>query len=217
MDNDKQLYNDIIQRLHGAGEQTYQRYPHLQAPPGFKSAGVCAQHVLELFPDAASILVERAAGLRPMREAVIKSERNLILPSKEGELVFDVPARAIGDDGVLRINSPALYTDPYSGPVDLVVMGTYGFVSGNPELFDISNGNAAYRFDQMEQGLDNGFQLNGSVPRVAIAADCQELHPGEQPDYMFGPLWVHFVITPTRILELTTGEQAPFDEEEEVA
>lgn len=210
--NDEQYYKDLIQRLNDGGEHIRQRYPNMFDPPGFRSSPTCAQHVLNLFPYARRILVERPAGLRSIREAVINAGRQLLIPSKTGEVVLHIPRKAIGDDGVLRISPMPKCAVPYTGLVDLFVLGCHGFTPGQPKLWDLGIEKNAVRIERMEDGLDNGFQLSPSTIRVAIAADCQQLQPGEWPEQYIGCVKANAVVTPTRVINLMTGEEEQITE-----
>lgn len=204
---DEKLYDDIRKRLRSTGESVYQRYPNLLDPPGIRSAGACAQQLLNLFPDASSILVERHAGLRPVREAVLHAGRTLLVPDTSGSTVYHIPPDAIGSDGVLRIQPLPKCAVPYTGAVDLVALGCYAFTPGESYLWDLGAEKNAWRFERMEDGLDNGFVLPDTVIRVAIAADCQELEPGEWPEEKRSlHMRVHAVVTPTRVIDMHTGE-----------
>jgi hypothetical protein len=210
-DKDQQHYDNMITRLRDAGEFAYQRYPNLLDPPCFRSSIQCARHLLEQFPGAVNWLVERPPCLRDVREAVLRASgsRRLLVPSKSGAAVYGIPPEALDGDGVLRIAPMPACARPYAGPVDLVVLGCHAFAPGCQRLFDLGIDANAVRFEKMEDGLDNGFRLDPSTIRVAIAADCQEVRPGQWPDHYLGYLWAHAVVTPTRIIDLRTGESEP--------
>jgi hypothetical protein len=206
-DEDKVLYTGLIQRLRDADEGLYQSYPNLLDPPGSKSAPVCAEHILREFPDAMNILVERSAGLGPVSAAVLKSGRRLIGPAKDGHEVYEYPVECLQSGDKFILKHAMACAKPYAGPVDLVVIGCYGFTVGNPYLFDISKEAMANRIDRMEDGLDSGFQLSDDTIRIAVAADCQQIGLGEWPECKRSEhLWVHAVVTPTRIIDMHTGE-----------
>lgn len=208
---DEHLFATIMQRIADTGEYTYQSYPSLLNTPGFKSAGLCAQLILELFAAAVNILVERSPGLNPAKAIVLESNRRLLVPSKDGRVIHEYPSECL-QNGKFILKHAQSYARPYSGPADLLVVGCYAFTPGEPLLWDIGNEAAAGRIDRMEDGLDNGFQLTDDTIRVAVAADCQEIECDEWPEYKRSQhLWVHAVITPTRIINLHTGETASLE------
>ena len=198
-DDEARLTASIKLKLKEAGELSWQRYPLPHTHPSFKSCAIAAARLLQEIEGAKAILVMRDACLRPVRELILKSGLNLIIPNKSGTGVGLIPQQAMAD-GVLRIDPPPPGTTPYTGAIDVVVVACLAFCKSERRLYTYESEHTAYILDELRQGLESGFKLKPNVPVVAVCADQQQVEGW--PSEAQGFVEAGAVVTPTRTLIL---------------
>jgi 5-formyltetrahydrofolate cyclo-ligase len=198
------LTASIKLKLKEAGELKWQRYPLPHTHPSFKSCAIAATRLLQEIEGAKAILVMRDVCLRPVRELILKSGLNLIIPNRYGTGIGLIPQHAMAD-GVLRIDPPPPGTTPYTGDIDVVIVGCLAFNRAEKRLYTYEAEHTASVLDELRQGLDSGFTLNSNVPVVAVCADQQQVEGW--PSSAQGFVEAGAVVTPTRTLVLGHSSQ----------
>ena len=200
MSIERECYDEIHRRLKQAGEWRFGR--GRPAHPPFQGAERAAHRLLTLLP-ARTFLVMRDAALRPVREAVLDSGRILVVPDTEGHAVWRFLPQAMldpqGNRTPLTLKPLPRCAQPYTGQVDVVVVGCLGF-SADPYLYSFDNERVAGVLDNLRDGTDTGFHLGSEIPVIAVAADCQEV--SGWPDVARSYVRADAVVTPTRVVNL---------------
>ena len=196
--NEDALAGVIRARLKAAGEQVWQRYPLPWTHPSFRSCADAAVRLLREFGDFRTVLVMRDACLRPLREHVLASGRTLVVPSRRGDAVIEIPASAAGR--ALRIDPLPQGSRPFTGSVDVVVVACLAFSASEPRLYTFELERTACVLDELRQGLVNGWSLTPGTPVVAVASDQQEV--SGWPSYAQGLVEANAVFTQSRTIIL---------------
>lgn len=207
------LTAEIRKRIKAAGEFKWQRYPLPWTHPSFKSCPKAARNLLHLFADAQVFLVMRDACLSPVGEAVLDLERTLVIPTRYGDGLLQMPGRALDSNLIrsgtpLRISTPPPGAKPYTGPVDVVVVACLAFNRFERRLHTFELERTAYVLEQ----LRDGGRLGRGVPVVCIAADQQEVEGW--PEWAQGFVEANVVVTPTRAIALGSGEEVGMEADE---
>lgn len=204
------LVQQIKHRLRDAGESVWQRYPLPWTHPSFKSCAKAAGNLLRLFAGARVFLIMRDACLAPVREAVLAQDRVLVIPSRHGNGLMEIPGRALvsnpmADRHGTHIDPPPPGSKPYVGPVDVVVVACLAFNRFERRLYTFELERTAYVLEQLR---DAG-RIPKSVPVVCVAAHQQEVT--DWPASAQGYVRADVVVTPTRVIALGTGEEVGLD------
>lgn len=194
---------EMRRRICAAGEFQREKFPHPWNPPAFRSCRQLARTLIEAFPLIHDWLVMRDSCLRPLREELLKAGRTLIVPARYGHSVWRIPPSALRADGVLVIDPMPKQGTPYSGNVDMLVVGCMGFHPAARRLYGLDPERTASLLERLREGLENGFRLSSSTPTVCLAADCQQV--ADWPESALGYVTAHFVATPTRFITLGSG------------
>jgi len=205
------LTQEIHQRLKNAGETVWQRFPREGAHPSFRSAPQAAQNILALFHSAKTFLVLRDQCLRHLRELVLDRGKRLVVPTRRGEGVFEIPASSMFDQQGQRVK--ALKVDPlpkgsipYTGTVDLVVVSCLAWDPREHHLYSYED-RSGNILEELHQGLPNGWKLALGVSVVCMTSDHQQVTGW--PVGARGFVWAGAVVTPTKIVILGDGEELP--------
>ncbi len=201
-----QIYRPIMdERLKQAGEWQYMRYPHPWHNPAFKSAPAAAQRLLEAYPHF-RIATLRDQSLRPLRELILEQDRVLIVPAQSGDTLYRIPRSALYPPsgiraGALRISPMPAEAEPFTGPVDAIVVGCLGFSPEHRCIYDLDFGRSKRTVGHIQvthapSGADG---QHIGIPVIALAADCQEVDwPEEARSYVA----VDVVVTQTRVINI---------------
>jgi hypothetical protein len=198
------LINEINMSLRAAGEYVWQRFPLPTQHPSFKSCRLAAERMITELKGFNSYLVMRDQCLRPVREAVLGHGKTLVVSLRHGAGVMEIPASAIGGDGVLRLSPLPSCAKPYDGAIDVVVVACHVFDAKERRLYSFELEQTQNTLDELRQGLVNGWSLPSTVPVVCVAADQQQVHDWPES----AKSWVRAcaVFTPTRTILLGSGD-----------
>ena len=201
---EQRLTSEVDTKMKHAGEWVFTRLPRPDHPP-FRSAERAANLLLDFIGPGARILCMRDQCLRPVRELALERGLDLIVPSKDGNMVYKLPLGAIYDSATRKRTPLVIEPLPtgsrrYVGVVDAVVVGCLGFSERERQLYSYDTDRTASILECMYEGLANGFRLNPDTPVLCIAADCQEVAawPVEAQSYVRASA----VITPSRTILL---------------
>lgn len=204
--SDMGLRDDMDAILKRHKEWVYWRWPRPDHPT-FRSAPKAAQLLLDAIGPEARILCMRDRCLRPVRELALERGNALMVPSRDGNMVYTLPQSAIYSRGGQR---RPLHIEPlpegsrrYNGQVDVVVVGCLAWNRFEARLYSYDTERTASILIGLYEGLRNGFRLAPSVPVLCVAADCQEV--AGWPDSALGYVEATGVVTPTRIVALGDG------------
>jgi 5-formyltetrahydrofolate cyclo-ligase len=205
------LLREMDKRMKKTGEWKYTKWPRPDHPP-FRGAACAATRLLDLLGPGVRILCMRDQCLGPLRELALVHGYTLLIPSKDGQMVYRIPENAL--QGVSLSRSIPLRVEPlppgtrrYSGGVDVVVVGCLGFDARRPRLYSYDMDRTAGILEGLREGTANGFRLAEDVPVVCLAADCQEVR--DWPDDALGYVRAAAVVTPTRTVVLGEGCGSP--------
>ena len=205
------LTQEIHQRLKAAGETVRQKHPLPWAHPSFRSAPQAARNLMSLFPTAQTFLVLRDPCLRHLREMVLDQGKRLVVPTRSGKVVYEIPGSALFDlNGwrkALKVDPLPKGSTPYTGTVDIVLVACLGWDRHERYLYSYEDRSACI-LEELTQGLPNGFQLPPGVPVVLMASDHQEVTGW--PVAAQGAVWAGAVVTPTRFVLLGDGDESHF-------
>jgi hypothetical protein len=201
---------EIRRRLQATGQAVWQRYPLPWSHPSFRSCLQAAENLLELLPDANTFLVMRDACLAPVRVTVLLAGKVLVVPTRHGDGLLEVPPEALryhtkGRQPVLRIEPPPPGAQAFNGTVDVVVVACLAYDPLEPRLYTFELEHTAYVLDTLRDGLPNGWRLPAGVPIVAVAADEQQVQ--DWPPWAQGYVEAKAVVTQSRVIELGSGEE----------
>jgi len=202
---EREMLDQIRTQLKTAGETVWARYPLSTDFPCFKSATLAARNVLKLFPAFRRWLVMRDPCLRHVREEVLHQGYDLIIPPENGLTPLLIPSAALpltpgGRSGSLRITPAPSGSSPYSGPVDIILVGCHAFDPKLKRVYALDTCRTERLLVEYRDGLDDGWQVDGSVPVIAVASDAQQVD-GWPTDAGLGHE-VHAVVTSTRFIEM---------------
>lgn len=193
---------EIQRRLKLAGEYVWQRYPLPTQHPSFRSCGVAATRMLVELAGFQTYLVMRDQCLRPVREAVLKSGKTLVVPLRHGAGAVEIPGSALVG-GVLRIDPLPQGSTAFTGTVNVVVVACHAYDARERRLYSFELEQTAVVLDELYQGLGTGWRLPETVPVVCVAADQQQV--ADWPDYAKSWVRACAVFTQTRTILLGTG------------
>ena len=150
------------------------------------------------------VLCMRDQSLGPVRLTVLHRHIKLIIASKIGYAMYDVPASARipdGDGFRLLLEKINRHLIPYTGPVDYIVVSCLAFDPLHRDIYSFDN----YRTADILEGLRDKFTDSFShTVTICLAADEQQV--SNWPDNAFGGYAADAVITPTRFIILGSGE-----------
>ena len=206
---DRALRDLIDQQLKAAGDWKYTRYPRPDCPP-FKQAPSAARRLLDDCEHRGirRLLVLRDQCLREVREECLRRNLTLVVPAKDGSCACRIPRQAFLDDRTGTPITPALRIDPfptgsqpYRGPVDVVVVGCAAFNPCRRRVCILDCDRTAYVVEQLQE--DGGIELTGAL-RMTVASDAQQLD--DWPRWTDLNVVVDWIFTPTRGIK--TGRPA---------
>lgn len=208
--NAQQMADQVKLQLRDARENVWTRFPLSDDYPGFRTAPVAAQNLLQQFDGP--WLVMRDPSLRAMREAVLRADSTLIIPNRSGDSLIRIPSDALGSrqggrSPVLRIDPAPPGSESYMGPVQAVVAGCLAFDPMRRRVYGLDC-HTEYLLGELRDGLPSGWVLPDHVPVMVLASDAQQVS-GWGDAYLAHE--ADFVVTGTRLIALGTGDEDRFD------
>jgi hypothetical protein len=215
--DENQLVQAVQAKLKAAGESEWQRYPRDTEHPGFRSCRLAALNLLRVFSAARVVLVMRDPCLRAVREQVLLGDRRLVIPSRHGDGLLEVPPEALichtdGGQAVLRITPTPPGSLAFSADVDLVVVSCLAFDPYEKRLYTFGT-QTDFIVTELSDGLASGWRLPVAIPVVCIASDQQQVTAW--PSSALGLVAADLVVTATRLIALGSGEQVGLDADSE--
>lgn len=206
--DDLTLYMAILARLKAAGQWRWcrGRPPH----PPFKGAEQATDRLLAHLPPDSPVLVMRDQVLRPVRVAVLRSGRPLLVPDDLGQVLYRIPPGSLkyqipgAITAHLRIDPLPYGSAEWRGPVGMIVVGCTAWSRDRRQLWSLDWDSTAGTLDELQGGETDDdravWRLSRDVPVACIAADEQEISE-TWPGWAIGHR-ADVVFTPTRTVIL---------------
>jgi len=207
----KEMLDAVRAQMKQAGEVAWSRYPLPTDFPCFRTAPVAAQNLLQQFDGP--WLVMRDPCLRAMREAVLQSGHELVIPERASVELIRIPVNALrcpqdGRSPVLRIEAAIPGSSVYRGPVQAVVVSCHAFDPLRRRVYGLDTCRTEYLLGELRGGLQDGWTLPAHVPVMVMASDAQQVQGwGDEGSAHEAD----FIVTSTRLIALGTGDTERFD------